>query len=70
MGWWGEQLGSWSVTLQQIGACTAYIVIIGDVLADVLSTAFDTTVKRYQVQLCALVIIFPLTLLRHMDSLK
>ena len=56
--------------MQQIGACIAYIVIIGDVLTDVLSAAFGTTVERYQVQLSALVIIFPLTLLRHMDSLK
>ena len=69
LGWWGEQLGSWSVTLQQLGVCTAYIVIIAGVLTEVIKLSLSDA-QRYQVQLLALCIIFPLTLLRHMDSLK
>ena len=50
LGWWGEQLGSWSVTLQQIGACIAYIVIVADVLTEVLKLSIPS-LKRYEVQL-------------------
>lgn len=31
----GEQVAMWSVTLQQMGACIAYVVIVGDVLAPI-----------------------------------
>jgi amino acid permease len=74
LGRWGELVASWAVTLQQIGACIAYIVIVADVLTTVLELLFghdSPFSKRYVIQLIVVVvIIFPLTLLRRMDSLK
>jgi amino acid permease len=70
----GELIASWAVTLQQIGACIAYIVIVADVLTTVMELVLpDGSIfaKRYTIQLIVvIVIIFPLTLLRKMDSLK
>ena len=37
MGVWGEFISSWVVTLQQFGACIAFIIIIADVLFPVVS---------------------------------
>lgn len=70
----GELVASWAVTLQQIGACIAYIVIVADVLTKVVELVLgDNSVfaKRYMIQLIVVIaIIFPLTLLKKMDSLK
>lgn len=70
----GELVASWAVTLQQIGACIAYIVIVADVLTKVVELGFSHDsifAKRFMIQLIvATVIIFPLTLLKKMDSLK
>ena len=69
----GELLSSWSVTLQQIGACIAYIVIIGDVLQPIVQlTGWGEWVcMRWPLQLFLIVfVIFPLCLLPSMDNLK
>lgn len=68
----GELVASWSVTLQQFGACIAYVVIIGDVLKPVLGLlGWEVLCHRYFIQLIVMsCIVFPLCLLRNMDSLK
>jgi amino acid permease len=69
----GELLSSWVVTLQQIGACIAYVVIIGDVLHPIVElTGWGSWVcERWPLQLFLLVcVIFPLCLLPSMDNLK
>ena len=56
-GWKLAIIAAWSVTLQQIGACIAYVVIIGDVLCPLVLLAYppgDTSglfAKRWTVQL-------------------
>lgn len=69
----GELLSSWVVTLQQVGACIAYIVIIGDVLHPIVElTGWGSLVcARWPLQLFLIVfVIFPLCLLPSMDNLK
>ena len=69
----GKLMASWSVTLQQIGACIGYIVIIGDVFSPVLGDLMQSQLicDRWPLQLGIIVcIIFPLCMLRTMDSLK
>lgn len=74
----GRLATDWAVIIQQLGACVAYINIIGALLGPVLrlgATSADSFVcganaaKLYQCLLGAFVI-FPLTLLRNIDSLK
>eukprot|EP00939_MAST-03C_sp_MAST-3C-sp1_P005453 g5453.t1 len=67
-----EMIGSWSVTLQQIGCCIAYVVVIGDILEPIAQHfIWDDAAIRSIMQIVTLVfVIFPLTLLRQFDSLK
>eukprot|EP00947_MAST-08B_sp_MAST-8B-sp1_P002234 g2234.t1 len=69
----GEQVAMWSVTLQQLGACIAYVVIVADLIQPITALAGADTVlaDRWFVQIIVVVvIIFPLCLLPSMDSLK
>eukprot|EP00937_MAST-01D_sp_MAST-1D-sp2_P006439 g6439.t1 len=71
----GELAAEWAVIVQQIGACCAYMVLIADVLQPIASLGAsgpDSALcsrKMWQV-LIAVLIIFPLCMLRRMDSLK
>ena len=67
-----EMLGSWSVTLQQIGCCIAYVVVIGDIFEPLAKHfVYDDEATRSIVQVLTLVfVIFPLTLIRKFDTLK
>jgi len=67
-----EMIGSWSVTLQQIGCCIAYVVVIGDILEPIFRHfLWDSSFTRPITQIVTLAfIIFPLTLVRKFDSLK
>lgn len=71
----GELIASWSVTLQQFGACIAYVVLIADVCTPVVSLGAQDSesmlCNRALLQIAVVVlIIFPLCLLKSMDSLK
>jgi len=70
----GELVAEWSVTLQQLGACIGYVVIIGEVFDPIVSLADpnqDFYVSEWFVQLIIVMfIIFPLCLLRNMNALK
>jgi len=69
----GKALASWSVTLQQIGACIGYIVIIGDVFSPILGDLLQSQLicDRWLLQISIVVlVIFPLCMLRTMDALK
>lgn len=71
----GRWVSALAVILQQLGACTAYVVIVADVLMPILGMAADSGdsvfCKRWVWQLLIVVfVIFPLCLLRDMDSLK
>jgi solute carrier family 38 (sodium-coupled neutral amino acid transporter), member 2 len=67
-----EMIGSWSVTLQQIGCCIAYVVVIGDIFEPLAKHfIYDDKATRSIVQILTLVlVIFPLTLIRKFDTLK
>lgn len=72
----GTVAAQWSVVLQQIGACTAYVVIVADVLQPVLlQFACGGTMKSawcgaVPMQVIVVVcIIFPLCLLKTMKAL-
>ena len=62
------------VILQQLGACTSYVVIMADVLTPMLGIASDPDAllcKRVFLQLVVVgAIVFPLCMLRKMDHLK
>lgn len=71
----GEYACALSVILQQTGACIAYVVIIADTLVPILklgaSSSSSLLCDRWPWQiLIVATIIFPLCLLRHMESLK
>ena len=73
MGIWGEFVSSWVVTLQQFGACIAFIIIIADVLFPVISQieGYPMLCQRWFLQIAIVVgIIFPLCLIPSMDKLK
>lgn len=59
------------VIIQQFGACIAYIKIIGDVITPLVSKidGFLSHTEVWQVVI-VIFIIFPLTMLRRMESLK
>lgn len=67
-----EMLGSWSVTLQQIGCCIAYVVVIGDIFEPLAKHfIYESESTRWVTQvLIVAFLIFPLTLFRKFDSLK
>eukprot|EP00941_MAST-03F_sp_MAST-3F-sp1_P002530 g2530.t1 len=73
-GWQMESISNWCVTLQQIGACTGYIVIIGDILNPIAVEILphdwheDWKQKALQIPIICFVI-FPLCLLRRFDAL-
>lgn len=71
-GFWGEQIASWAVTLQQFGACIAYTVVIADLLQPVLKTSgLGFFEERWPLQMVVMgCIVFPLCLLPTLDSLK
>jgi amino acid permease len=73
-GRFGELVAEWAVTLQQLGACIGYVVIIGDIMSPITQlaeTAAPVFKGEWLVQLLiVMLIIFPLCLLRNMDSLK
>jgi hypothetical protein len=70
-----QKVASWAVIVQQFGACVAYIVIIADVVQPIAGLAADSPHSIwcnraiYQVGIAAC-IIFPLTMLRSIDSLR
>lgn len=71
----GELVAALSVILQQSGACIAYVVIIADVLQPILALGAGSSAsllcERWPWQVLVVsVVIFPLCLLRRMDSLK
>ena len=73
MGVWGEFISSWVVTLQQFGACIAFIIIIADVLFPVVSQieGYPLLCHRWILQIVIVCgIIFPLCLIPSMDKLK
>ena len=74
----GKKITDWAVIIQQLGATVAYINIIGALLGPVLRLAASNAdsfvcnadaAKLYQC-LLGVFVIFPLTLLRNIDSLK
>ena len=71
----GELAAEWAVIVQQCGACVAYIVIIADVLQPIASLGATSEsshlCSRAMWQtLAAVFIIFPLCMLRRLDSLR
>lgn len=71
----GEYACALSVILQQTGACIAYVVIIADTLVPILKLGADTPSSllcdRWPWQILIVgTVIFPLCLLRQMESLK
>ena len=71
----GELAAEWAVIVQQCGACVAYIVIIADVLQPIASLGaadeHSPMCSRALWQaLAAVTIIFPLCMLRRLDSLR
>ena len=67
----GELVAEWAVTLQQLGACIGYVVIIGDVISPITGLAGGVFTGEWLIQLLiVMVIIFPICLLRNMDALK
>ncbi len=67
----GELVSEWSVTLQQLGACIGYVVIIGDVLSPITSLIGGVFKGQWLVQLLVvMLIIFPICLLPNFDALK
>ena len=68
----GELVAEWAVTLQQLGACVGYVVIIGDVLWPITGLATQVFAEwEWLTQLLVvMLIIFPICLLRNMDALK
>lgn len=71
----GEYACALSVILQQTGACIAYVVIIADTLVPILKLGADSPASllcdRWPWQVLIVgTVIFPLCLLRQMESLK
>lgn len=67
----GELVAEWAVTLQQLGACIGYVVIIGDVLSPITGLAGGVFQGEWLIQLLVvMLVIFPICLLRNMDALK
>lgn len=72
MGRFGEMLALCCVVVQQLGACIAYVDVIGDVLDPIVANIdhpiFDGRVF-WQIA-TVVIVIFPLCMLKKMDSLK
>lgn len=68
----GEQVASWSVTLQQLGAGVAYTVIVADVMVPVLElSGVDILGSRtFVIIIVVVLVIFPLCMLPTMKALS
>lgn len=67
-GKYGDWAVSASIIIQQFGACIAYILIISEVLVPVLTSNTDWNIPAKLIIVFA--VIFPLCMLKSMDSLK